>query len=147
MVKGFQITIESGPQAGAKYRFPVPSSCVVGRGSDCDVAVIGTPDPLSVSRKQCRFDVTPNGVRLLDLGSRNGTSLNGELIGMRFCSELPDHDWWTSAGRTVDDGNEIAFAGITMRVHVDVEEYDWTPTELAAIESSRATFPCRELSW
>jgi len=147
MVTAFQLEIMSGPQAGATYRFPVPSSCIVGRASDCDVAVIGVPDALSVSRKHCRFEITPTGVRLQDLGSRNGTFVNGELIGKRFCADRPNHDWWMSEGRLINHGDEIEFAGIVLRVQVETAEYEWMPTEMAAVDPAGAKFPCREMSW
>lgn len=147
MVTAFQLVIVSGPQTGATYRFPIPSSCVVGRASNCDVAVIGVPDALSVSRKQCRFDIRPTGVRLHDLGSRNGTFVNGDLIGKRFCDDLPSHDWWMSEGRQVADGDVVEFAGIALRVQVETADYEWTPTEMAAVDSAGAKIPCREMSW
>lgn len=147
MITGCELMIESGPQSGTIFRLPMPTSCVIGRASDCDIALLSFPNPLAISRKQCRLDVTPNGVRVQDLGSRNGTFLNGELIGQRFCPEMPGHDWWNSVGRRVSEGDEISFVGVRIRVHVALTEEEWTPTEIAGVESAGLNFPYRDLAY
>lgn len=54
-----------------------PGRAIVGRGDGCDVRV-ASPD---VSREHCLLDVTQAGtVTLTDLGSRNGTHLNGRRV-------------------------------------------------------------------
>lgn len=51
-------------------------SVVVGRENDADIRI-----PVSgVSRQHCQFEVGEGGVRVSDLGSRNGTFVNGEKI-------------------------------------------------------------------
>jgi hypothetical protein len=71
--------------------------------------------------------------------------LNGELIGQRFCAELPSHDWWTSEGHAVRDGDEISFSGVTIRVHVMAADLDWMPADLAGAGTAPVSFPYREL--
>jgi CheY-like chemotaxis protein len=54
--------------------------CVLGRGRDCDHRL----DDPRVSRRHCEFSLRGGRVWAEDLGSRNGTSLNGEpLVGAR----------------------------------------------------------------
>jgi CheY-like chemotaxis protein len=61
------------PPAGLHlHYFP----CVVGRGVGCDVRV---SDPM-VSRQHCRLDWRDGTPVVEDLGSRNGTGVNGEPI-------------------------------------------------------------------
>lgn len=48
----------------------------VGRADENDIVLSGD----LVSRKHCRIHVASNGVRFEDLGSRNGTRLNGEPL-------------------------------------------------------------------
>jgi CheY-like chemotaxis protein len=56
----------------ALTRFPF----VIGRHPDCDHRL---PDPW-ISRRHCSFFLQDGQVRLVDLGSRNGTYLNGQPI-------------------------------------------------------------------
>ena len=62
---------------GSQKSFPLPSSlAVIGRRHDCDLCI-----PLMrVSRRHCQLDQNNETLKLRDLGSRNGTYLNGELI-------------------------------------------------------------------
>jgi diguanylate cyclase (GGDEF)-like protein len=73
-----------GPQLGR--RFPLePGEAVLGRSSDCDLLV-----PLDgVSRRHCRFRVEPGRVTVQDLGSKNGTWINGERLTRRRIAPLP----------------------------------------------------------
>jgi serine phosphatase RsbU (regulator of sigma subunit)/pSer/pThr/pTyr-binding forkhead associated (FHA) protein len=57
-------------------RFPVESAAVLGRNPDCDVIVDGK----AVSRHHAKISRREDGFWLEDLGSRNGTYLNGQLI-------------------------------------------------------------------
>jgi pSer/pThr/pTyr-binding forkhead associated (FHA) protein len=52
------------------------SPAVIGREPECDV-VIASP---KVSRKHCRIEITGNAVSLSDLGSANGTFVNGKKV-------------------------------------------------------------------
>jgi pSer/pThr/pTyr-binding forkhead associated (FHA) protein len=57
--------------------FSLPrQTTVIGRKEDCDLRI-----PLAeVSRKHCRFVVEGESLRLEDLGSSNGTYVNGKRI-------------------------------------------------------------------
>lgn len=62
---------------GSRKTFPLPSSVtVIGRRNDCDLCI-----PLmSVSKKHCQLNCDQGVLRIRDLGSRNGTYLNGKRI-------------------------------------------------------------------
>lgn len=50
--------------------------CVIGRTSDNDIAL-----PLkSVSRKHCQIERSGSEYKIIDLGSRNGIKINGEMV-------------------------------------------------------------------
>ena len=69
-----------GHYAGRRKPLPVDRRLRMGRGTDNDVFI---PDETkSVSRNQCELYVTADNVLFVrDLGSRNGTILNGKRIG------------------------------------------------------------------
>jgi pSer/pThr/pTyr-binding forkhead associated (FHA) protein len=52
------------------------NSVVIGRAPDCDVVI----QDLKASRRHCQLTRKPEGFLLEDLGSRNGTLVNGTKI-------------------------------------------------------------------
>ncbi len=56
--------------------YTLQSVTVVGRGKDCDLLI----DCRTLSRKHARLTIQPEGVHIEDLGSANGTYLNGERV-------------------------------------------------------------------
>ncbi len=62
---------------GAQRVFPLPSKVtVIGRRHNCDLCI-----PLiSVSRRHCQLNHDGGLLKIRDLGSRNGTILNGKAI-------------------------------------------------------------------
>jgi hypothetical protein len=65
---------QSGPLNG--QRWMVHNSLIVGRDIDCDIIIPNR----QVSRKHARLTVTKLGTTLRDLGSKNGTHLNGTIL-------------------------------------------------------------------
>lgn len=68
----FAITTDRGPRMLAFRN----TSLLIGRLPDNDVALNHT----SVSRRHARISVTPQGVMVEDMGSQNGTTLNGVVL-------------------------------------------------------------------
>ncbi|MEO7433099.1 MAG: FHA domain-containing protein [Dokdonella sp.] len=56
--------------------FAVTDNAVIGRQPDCDIPVPAE----EVSRNHARLKVTPDGVRVEDMGSANGTYINGKRV-------------------------------------------------------------------
>ena len=65
---------QNGPLIG--QRWGIKTEIHVGRDPECEIVV---PDR-QVSRIHARFNLTKNGVLLEDLGSKNGTFVNGKLL-------------------------------------------------------------------
>lgn len=63
---------------GSRFRLGPGTHLVIGRDPD---ATISLPEVLSISRHHARLDHRGNEVTLSDLGSTNGTYVNGQLIG------------------------------------------------------------------
>jgi len=66
------LTIEGGRQTGLTYVLG-PGNTIAGRGADCAIFL---PD-ITVSREHARFSVDATGLSMSDLGSTNGTYVNG----------------------------------------------------------------------
>jgi pSer/pThr/pTyr-binding forkhead associated (FHA) protein len=64
-------------RSGDQKIFPLPSTVtVIGRRRNCDLRI-----PLdSISKRHCQISVEGDSLKVRDLGSRNGTFLNGKRI-------------------------------------------------------------------
>ncbi len=64
--------------ATGQYFFPLVERqrWMIGRDADCEIVLL---DPL-VSRRQAILQLSPDGFCLIDLGSRNGSLVNGQVI-------------------------------------------------------------------
>ena len=79
-----KLTILEGENQGKSY-FLNRNRSMLGRGIDNDIVLMD----IAVSRKHFRVDRHGEGFKLVDLGSGNGTALNGRRVGE---SELYDGD-------------------------------------------------------
>ena len=61
---------------GASRRYVFEQQVVVGRDLDCNIPIASR----SVSRRHALVEKTPNGWVVRDLGSANGTSVNGARV-------------------------------------------------------------------
>ena len=69
------LIVQRGPNAGSRFLLDHDET-TAGRHVDSDIFL----DDISVSRRHVQFLRTPEGVRVKDLGSLNGTYVNRELV-------------------------------------------------------------------
>lgn len=82
----FTLFVVQGKPSGKKLVFPT-GEYFFGRGEECHVR----PNSEWVSRQHCLLRVAAEGVFLKDLGSRNGTLVNGELLTEERQLQPGDH--------------------------------------------------------
>jgi pSer/pThr/pTyr-binding forkhead associated (FHA) protein len=70
------LIIQTGKHKGRKILFPPDGTLLIGRDAECHLRLAST----DVSRRHCELSNTENGVVVKDLGSRNGTFIDGFLI-------------------------------------------------------------------
>lgn len=70
-----ELIIRSGKHDGKKLRLPERET-LAGRGEECPLRLTSA----DVSKEHCLLRVTPEGIHVRDLGSRNGTWVNDERI-------------------------------------------------------------------
>jgi DNA-binding NtrC family response regulator len=68
------LLLQSGPAAGRRYE--VVSEVTLGRSPSCEILL----EDRLVSRRHARIFVRDGELRIADLGSRNGTEVNGERL-------------------------------------------------------------------
>jgi pSer/pThr/pTyr-binding forkhead associated (FHA) protein len=131
MIERITLTVTEGPMTGQEYVLEGRGRHVIGRADDCDLCLIG--DLASVSRHHCVLRIGAQTVSVRDLGSRNGTFVNGELIGRRSSVDEPEEaafeenftDFELSDGDTLRLGKIIFQVG--MRQPSDVHEPETFP--------------------
>ncbi|MCA9625518.1 MAG: FHA domain-containing protein, partial [Myxococcales bacterium] len=105
-----RLVVLDGPGRGRKYA--IKGDAVIGRSVVCDVLI----DEEEVSRQHARIVATEEGFRIKDLGSQNGTTVNGMPI-----TDAPIHI-----------GDKIQLAG---KVVLVLARYN--PTEQEILERQR----------
>lgn len=105
MSSAIKLEVTRGPQAGKVFDFPGHDTFIFGRGADCHCSI---PDDPYISASHFLLEANPPDCELRDLGSKNGTKVNGALCGGRQKGEDPK----AAAGRAepvrLKDGDVIA---------------------------------------
>ena len=81
-----KLEVVRGPQAGKVFEFPAHDTFIFGRSPECHCSI---PDDPYISANHFLIEANPPDCELRDLGSKNGTRVNGELRGGRRKGEAP----------------------------------------------------------
>lgn len=85
-----KVTIKDRLMPEKELVFSNRAICTVGRAHDCSVQLPSDLLHRAISRHHCLLDINPPVVRVRDLGSRNGTYVNGKKIGQRSPDMVPE---------------------------------------------------------
>jgi pSer/pThr/pTyr-binding forkhead associated (FHA) protein len=111
------LTATHGDLKGREFAFDGPASCVLGRSADCALRLPG--DDWTASRHHCLLEVDPPAVRVQDLGSLNGTYVNGDKVGQRDRALRPeDAARVAQPVRELKDGDELWVGDTCLLVEV-----------------------------
>src|SRR5688572_7010896 len=115
-----RIVVTAGPLKSKELSVDRHDVLLFGRGADCRLRVAEDP---SASRHHFALEVNPPHIRVRDLGSANGTYVNGRKVGGRAVGESPEAAQ-RRAHPEVDlrDGDEIRAGQSVLRVLVKPEE-------------------------
>ena len=109
MVTAVRFTVLTGPHKGRRFCFCGPNRCQVGRALDCFIQLSGTERDQLISRHHCQLDIDPPSVRLRDLGSTNGTYVNGRKVESSLAEPSE------KVGCIVNGGDLLTVGGTTLR--------------------------------
>jgi len=113
-----KLTVVRGGLKGKKFIFDHPIVCTLGRDPRCLLQLPDNSEFCEISRRHCAFAIDPPQMSVRDLGSRNGTFINGQNIGQRLIEgEAPD-ERNTSLEYTVDDGDQIRVGNLVFQVGI-----------------------------
>ena len=81
-----------------EFVFDELAECIIGRAADCDIQIPTDNVHTDVSRHHCVLEIHPPHAQVRDLGSLNGTWVNGRKIGQRPPNEPSEESGlWPSA--------------------------------------------------
>jgi pSer/pThr/pTyr-binding forkhead associated (FHA) protein len=117
------LTIVHGPGEGTEFVFDKPGTQTIGRANDCTIQLPTNLLFAQVSRHHCVLEIDPPAVQVRDLGSLNGTYVNGEMIGKQSRDEVRNEVTNpTSAVRELKGGDELQVGSVIFRVGVSAGE-------------------------
>jgi len=124
------LKIIEGNLAGEEFVFKEKGLCLIGRSADCALQIPKEKD-MKISRRHCLLILEPPNVRIRDLGSRNGTTVNDELLDSGAISDEPDK--MTPVDRILKHGDVISIGETVFVLDVPSEEI---PQVIPAAKSS-----------
>jgi pSer/pThr/pTyr-binding forkhead associated (FHA) protein len=105
----------AGDLQGRQFRFTQPSYCVLGRSRRCCLRL---PGDATVSRRHSLLELDSDGVWVQDLGSLNGTFVNGTKIGQREAQRDGDTTMVQPARQSLRDGDLLRICNNVFAVRV-----------------------------
>jgi pSer/pThr/pTyr-binding forkhead associated (FHA) protein len=112
------LKVEHSDRKPTQYVFDRPAKMTAGRSEDCDIRLARDAQYADVSRHHCVFEINPPHIGVRDLGSRNGTFVNGTLIGQRQSPEPAEEDLKALEPRELNDGDEVRVGGNSFKVEI-----------------------------
>ena len=94
----------TGDLRGKEFAINGPSHAILGRSRSCTLRL---PGDGTVSRQHCMIELDEYGVWIQDLGSMNGTHVNGEKIGQRQRPMREDQTMVQPPRHALQDGDEL----------------------------------------
>lgn len=103
------LTLVGGADDGKQFLLRAPNRFIVGRAGGCYPRLPSDPPYVTVSRSHCLLHLDPPHLGVIDLGSRNGTFVNGVRVGRAEADDAPC---------PLQEGDELRVGEIVFRVNV-----------------------------
>jgi pSer/pThr/pTyr-binding forkhead associated (FHA) protein len=123
------LSVTQGSLVGKEFIFNSPTNCVIGRAKDCNIQLPNDKNHAQISRYHCLLKINFPNICIQDIGSTNGTYVNGKLIGKKpnlnhsttsKTSNLPEYD--------LHDGHEITLGDTVFKVNIQKQ----TPASISS---------------
>ncbi len=119
MTAEVRLTVERGLHEGRRFVFHSRTVGTVGRAEGCLLRLPSDLIHRDVSRHHCLLSINPPEVWVRDLGSKNGTYVNGEKIGQREWGTPPEAcSGFEMAECRLEDGDALRVGGTVFRVSI-----------------------------
>ncbi len=130
MTATVSLVITQGKLSGKRYVYAAPATCIIGRQADCGIRLPSDADHAQVSRYHCSLNINPPHIQVSDLGSGNGTFVNGQKIGQLASVTSVDH----LSGYELQHGDQLQLGYTVFTVAIEVKFT--SNSAAAAIESA-----------
>jgi pSer/pThr/pTyr-binding forkhead associated (FHA) protein len=115
------LAVTEGFLKGKEFVFEGPGRYILGRAECCNPRLPNDLLHYNVSRFHCLIDIVPPHVWVRDMGSRNGTFVNGENIGQReYGRSAEEAAKGSYPERHLCEGDELRVGDTVFRVEVGV---------------------------
>lgn len=105
-----------------EFVFDESRECIIGRAADCDIQIPTDSAHSDVSRHHCVLEIHLPHIQVRDLGSLNGTFVNGKKIGHRPANEPSEESGlWPSAAHALKHGDELRVGHVVFQVKMTSE--------------------------
>ncbi len=133
MPASIQLRITEGTAKGRVFDFAAHDTFFLGRHPDCHVCL---PEDTCVSRHHFILEACPPQACVRDLGSRNGTYVNGHKIGGRKEGETPEEGARRAYPEvTLKQGDRIQVGDTALEVHIQQAPKQAGPPAVAPVPS------------
>jgi pSer/pThr/pTyr-binding forkhead associated (FHA) protein len=118
MAETVRLTVLTGPHKGNRFCFRGSGPATLGRASDCQICFCGAERDLCISRRHCQLTFDPPAVLVNDLGSANGTYVNGQKADPAALEGevCPVEEALNSV--VAQDGDILTVGGTTLRINI-----------------------------
>lgn len=113
-----KLTFANGMLKGCHRVVDRDKRITIGRGHVCELRLPKTEEFKRVSRRHCELEVNPPAVRIRDLGSLNGTFVNGVSVG-EAGPWAEEKDQAGNIWRHLRDGDEIRIGDTYLKVNIE----------------------------
>lgn len=111
------LTITAGDMKGKTFEYDEHDTLLFGRDTDCHVCL---PNDTYISRRHFMLEINPPDARFRDVGSLNGTYVNGVKYGGRKKEEKPEEGAkYQFPAIDLRDGDELKAGKTIFRVQVE----------------------------
>lgn len=128
------LNVREGDRGGRLLKYGEPTVLTLGRGHDCVIVLPDPAEPPLLSRRHCELRLDPPRLWLRDLGSKNGTYLNGKKLDPTTLTSLPAETLGEGGGFPVVSGDVIEIGDIRIEVQVNIVR---TQAEVSRIAEAR----------
>jgi pSer/pThr/pTyr-binding forkhead associated (FHA) protein len=104
MASSLTLRALTGGLRGQEFTYRGPAYLVLGRSRSCQLRL---PGDATVSRQHCLIEMEGKAAWVQDLGSLNGTFINGEKIGQREKQHQSDATMVAPVRQELQDGDEL----------------------------------------
>lgn len=119
-----RLTVLTGPHKGNRFCFRGSGPTTLGRSAECGIRLCGDQRDLCISRRHCQLAFHPPILSVEDLGSANGTYINGRQGERLATREAFDGSPVETEACAARDGDIMTAGGTSFQVNImDCQEW------------------------